>query len=1230
MSIDKLSRLFSISWTGMRFYIFSSVCAVFLLSFIVIIRNDKKTTISKPAENEERTGALQALDFWTRARAYPGNDIPPGKYFQATEQLKKRIKQLQRTTQSTSTWESIGPTNLSGRTISVAVNPLNSNTVFVGSASGGLWRSYTAGLGNDWQRVQTGYPVLGVGAIAIAPNDSNLMYIGTGEVYRYQVAAGGLIVRTTRGSYGIGILKTTDGGKTWTKSLDWSEDFEGGVQCIRLNPLNPNTILAATTDDIYKSTDAGKTWYPTLGWRMAEDIIINPLDTTLALASVGNFNSDEAGLYYSHNLGETWTRNSAFPMYSGKTMLDMYLSHPNVIYASVADSTTYVSSLWRSINFGLSWILLSSFDVVQVQGWYSHYVAVHPVDSSQVIRGGVNIYKSIDGGRNFYSGSGSYSDHHTFARDPNNPNIIYDANDDGLYRSTDFGDSYTYISLGMQTGQFYNGFSNSYQDSLLAIGQVQDHIPGYSYTGSLLWGRTAVDECGWTAINPTNDQIMYAIDRNGGNVYRSTTGLSSFSPIFGNSAAFGAWNTPVILAPSNPATIYFGKDFVFKSTNGGSDWSSTSSAVINDGNVAISMGVSFTNPDTVYIGKAPYVAPVSIFRTTNGGTSWTNITNSLPDRYPLDIAVDPKNSRIVYIGFGGYGTGHIFKSTDAGTTWNDISGILPDCPVTAVTVDPQNSNYIYIGTDVGVEVSTDGGTNWNNFSEGLPEAILVSDLTISPSNRTLRVVTHGNGVFERKMPYALPYLTLLHPVGGESWDILTNHQITWDESAVSLVRLEFSTDNGSTWSLIADSVSGISRSFNWHIPYIPTQLAKIKITSVGNNGLLGESQNPFTLYFHGGIIPLVSSWNMISLPTQPPDGRIKNIFTAPHIPVCDLIWYGLSGYNQTGCDDTMKTGLGYWIRYPGIDTIPVAGDSLHDLQIILREGWNMIGSVTKPIPVSSIAADPNTGIGPGSKVFLYRNGYIISDTMYPGLGCWMRADGPGTITLASSATNLVPAALPLKGSNAPRTLVVRDALNRSMSLMFGTSEDTGNQKVYELPPLPPQDGFDIRFSSQRYGAFCPAGDLVKDFPIELQAVQYPLHIYTTTPSDGEWSIVVNDRTVLLTVGSDIVIGKLVKNLLLRFSKNGSSAEPGAYALLQNYPNPFNPSTTIHYDIPEKSRVSMKIYSMLGQEVATLFDQEIDAGSGSVVWDASHLPSGVYIIYMKSGNFTTSRKMLLLR
>jgi len=701
------------------------------------------------------SGAMQALEFWTQARAYPEADISPDKFYKAYTYAKGEIRETPASA-TTSTWRSIGPTNVSGRMTSVAINPRNPNTIYAGAASGGLWRSYSGELSGDWQRVPTGFPVLGVNAIAINPMDTNTVFIGTGETYRYQGSVGGIVIRTTRGSYGMGILKTTDGGNTWTKSLDWSYNQQRGVQALHLNPQNPNTVFAATSEGVYRSNDAGENWNAVLNMLMARDIAIHPDDTTKVLATCGNFASPGTGVYRSSDGGSTFGSIPGLPGYSGFARLEIYAADANVVYVSLAESTTVIGSLWRSTDFGLNWTLVNNDLSSDVQGWYSRFLAVHPTDSSQIVRGAQSLYKSSNGGISFTPIFDTWADNHDYAHHPTNPDILYLVDDGGVWRSTNFGDSYQYVGSGLLTLQFYNGFSNSATDSLLALGQVQDNIPGYMYTGDLIWSRSAWDEVGWTAIDQKDDRFMYAASRNGGALYKSTNrGVSFFSSSSGFSG-LSCWNAPFVLSRSNTNVLYFGRSRIFKTTNAGGSWSATNAGNVLDGNPALSMAIASTNPDTVFVGTAPRVTRPHIFRTTNGGTSWTDITGTLPNRYPMDMEVDPNNSQVVYVAFGGFDTTHVFKSTDAGETWIDITGTLPDVPATAVAVDPLNSDHVYVGTDIGVFVSTNGGMNWMSFNDGLLEAVLVSDLKVSPSNRALRAATHSNGVFERKLVFTTP------------------------------------------------------------------------------------------------------------------------------------------------------------------------------------------------------------------------------------------------------------------------------------------------------------------------------------------------------------------------------------------------------------------------------------------------------------------------------------------
>src|SRR4030066_2409494 len=215
-------------------YIVFSLIGYLIFNFII----QEKVTAKK---SEKVSGAYEALQFWNTVRAYPNSDISSDAFFNAYEEMQEVRLNKTFKVESNNQWQAIGPHNTGGRTIALAFNPQNANTIYAGSANGGLWRSYTGGVGVDaWHYVSTGFPLLGVSSIAFALNDSNTVYLGTGEVYNYDAAGYGAAYRNMRGTYGMGILKTTDGGQTWFKSLDWSYSSQKGVWAVKINPLNPN------------------------------------------------------------------------------------------------------------------------------------------------------------------------------------------------------------------------------------------------------------------------------------------------------------------------------------------------------------------------------------------------------------------------------------------------------------------------------------------------------------------------------------------------------------------------------------------------------------------------------------------------------------------------------------------------------------------------------------------------------------------------------------------------------------------------------------------------------------------------------------------------------------------------------------------------------------------------------------------------------------------------------
>ena len=739
-----------------------SSLVIFLL-FLTVLYLLFSLQIQSPKieENQIIAGdAMKALDFWTAQRAYPNRVIPDRDFYKAYQYSETRLKKRTRGCTPNDAWHSIGPENQGGRTIALAVDPQNPDVIYAGSASGGLWRLTMHGSGYSWEYIDTGFPVLGVNAIAINPDNSDEIYIGTGEVYGYQNSDGGIYVRTTRGSYSIGLLKSTDRGVTWTKIIDWSYQQKRSVLSLAINPLNPKVVFAGTTEGTFRSTDAGATWQKVQTTVMTVDVDINPVDTNFVFISCGNLGSAGTGIYRSPEGGMkgTWKRlTTGLPQtWGGKALLTIYPASPDIIYASIGEGYSNVAGTWlcKSIDNGETWNIINSFNYARYQGWFAHYVRVNPVDDTKIICAGVNFFLSNNSGQTLVQRNGMHVDHHTFANHPTDPDIIYFGNDGGVYRTTDGGYSFENLNEGYITTQFYNGFSSSPLDSNFALGGLQDNST-VRYYGNKNWYTGLIGGDGaFTAINPVSDNIVYGswqylhILRSRQNGL-SGSWVSISTSLKGNDVAFIA---PFVLAPSAPYVIYAAKDIVYRSDNNGTNWRALNSGNPLNGNAVLSMAAAPTNPDVLYAATVPNSRHrAEVFVTRDGGYTWMNITQNLPDRYYVDLQVAPHNDRVAYITVSGFGSSHLFMAENGGQSWKDIGAGLPDVPASSVAIVPEAPHPIYLGNDLGVYVSTDFGEGWQEFSEGLRPAVLVMDLSISESNRSIRAVTHGNGVYQRRL-----------------------------------------------------------------------------------------------------------------------------------------------------------------------------------------------------------------------------------------------------------------------------------------------------------------------------------------------------------------------------------------------------------------------------------------------------------------------------------------------
>lgn len=375
------------------------------------------------------------------------------------------------------------------------------------------------------------------------------------------------------------------------------------------------------------------------------------------------------------------------------------------------------------------------------------------------------------------------------------------------------------------------------------------------------------------------------------------------------------------------------------------------------------------------------------------------------------------------------------------------------------------------------------------------------------------------------------------------------------------------------------------------------------------------------------------NWNTVSRPVSSPrpDDSVRHVYTTSVFPYAFRF---NNGYVQSYA---LENGPGYWIKSSAYYTQDIIGIERDTLTIPVDRGWNLIGSISTQIDTSEVFVTPSV---PGlcvSNFFDYDNGYVVAARIYPGRGYWVRASQAGSFFMHVTGP-AKPAATPAGRSiEELNSITIRDAGGGSQTLYFG-ADATGEIAVsmYTMPPVPPQGSFDARFES------AGGGTMVQTHPSEVsEAIELPITIRSSAyPLTVTWKVNAAEVAYELRASEDVVqtltgegtlrIGNDAVNRLSLRVVGGSSALPKEYALLQNYPNPFNPVTVIRFEVPSSKFVTLKVYDLLGREVATLVNEAKQPGTYDVTFDATNLPSGVYFYRLTAGEFVATRKLVLLR
>jgi hypothetical protein len=328
--------------------------------------------------------------------------------------------------------------------------------------------------------------------------------------------------------------------------------------------------------------------------------------------------------------------------------------------------------------------------------------------------------------------------------------------------------------------------------------------------------------------------------------------------------------------------------------------------------------------------------------------------------------------------------------------------------------------------------------------------------------------------------------------------------------------------------------------------------------------------------------------------------------------------------------DSLKNGPGYWLRFPSGRSFPILGDSIFAETLAVSTDWNLIGSITSSVPVSSIASSP-----PGivvSRYFGYSAGYYSLGSIDPGQGCWVKTSSSGQLILTHAAAGQLPAVAKLNELASLSELIISDASGSKQTLYFGVDGGGVDAAKFEMPPVPPSGVFDARFATQRMVELFD-GKKSAGVPILVSGASGPVSI--NWHIRGTPAVLLVDGKSISMSGDGAMTGAASGNnatprIRLMLSPAQLSGTPKEYELDQNYPNPFNPATEVRYDLPVQGRVQLTVYDLLGHEVATLVDGVEPAGRHTARWDASGVPSGIYFYRLSAGSFAGSKKMALIR
>ena len=705
-------------------------------------------------------------------------------------------------------WRSIGPAVTSGRVVDFAVPEGPKSQIgerlgelfYVASASGGVWK--TTNGGTTWESVFDHQGSASIGDIAVAPSNPDIVWVGTGENNNQRSS-----------SWGDGVYKSENAGKTWTNmGLRKSEH----IGRIVVHPTNPQIVFVAATGPLwgaggdrglFRTTDGGRTWKNVKNIDTHTgftDVIFDPANPDVIYAAslqrerrpytyVGG--GPGSAIWKSIDGGDTWTRlTEGLPKVDvGRIGLDVSRSSPNIVYATIETKVTGTgasqgnteASIYRSDDRGASW---QKTGTAFSYPWYMGQIRADPTNPDRVYFMGVPLQVSTDGGHTFRNTAGAaHSDHHAMWIDPTDPDHLIIGCDGGVYISRDRGRTVDFVP-NLPVSQYYAIATDQRQPFYYVYGGLQDNSSwgGPSQTRNRQgitnadWIRTTGGDGFYAQIDPVDPNTVYG-ESQGGDIVRfdvRTGEQKTIKPLpqFGAKPYRWNWSSPMLISPYDHNTLYFGANYLFKSTNRGDAWVRLGPDLTRQLNrdslpvmgkiwprdaIARHQGTAdYGNISTIdesplkqgvlYVGTDDGVISVS----RDGGATWIKYTKfpGVPDQtYVSRVVASRFNEGVVYATLDNHRNNdfkpYVLLSTDYGAHWKPIAGNLPaNGSVQVIREDPAVPNLLFAGTEFGVFYSETGGNSWTQLKYNIP-TVAVHDIVIHPREHDLVIGTHGRGIY---------------------------------------------------------------------------------------------------------------------------------------------------------------------------------------------------------------------------------------------------------------------------------------------------------------------------------------------------------------------------------------------------------------------------------------------------------------------------------------------------